>query len=541
MRLQSPAPTLPDLLRPQAGGIGSPALGLAGRKDAPHDANKDFSRHFEPDGGPGPSASTGNEGADRLVEAASSAPKDGPEDTTGQGGAVSADDSQDLPRPTDDAHPEDGRVRTEPAPEPAPEAGPEDSPTLDSPDVPGIPPRATPVDALPDVLGSNEPRAVPLGDRPAFPGAAAGVLGSTGSTRTGGEAPASTIPPSLGGVLTSALRPTVDVPGDAAPRPTTATDLESDTPDDLRARLRPVSIDPRVAESIRAAAPRGPEAASPPTSSSGEAAVDRERPDAARPRGAVVGDPARPGALARLLEAHAAEVEPSRRSGGTDPAVGRARELQQSITRGESAPVSGRPLPPATSATSATTGTGVPAEGRSLVLGEVLSRTASESRMSEQATQATARGLTALASQKGGSLNLRLNPSSLGEVTIRMSVVEGVVRADLMTTSSAARAMLEGGLDVLRGAMESRGLTVDRLVVQAAHSTVEQSGARPDQQGSSYQGGARDQGGEGSRQDAAGRESRGRGEQGRDDSGREPRSHSGERANFVHVMDEEST
>ncbi|MEC9158714.1 MAG: flagellar hook-length control protein FliK [Planctomycetota bacterium] len=540
MRLQSPAPTLPDLLRPQAGGIGSPAFGLAGRKDGPHDADKDFSRHFEPDGGLEPSVSTGNEGADRLVEAASSAPEEVPEDTPGQGGAVSADDSQDLPRPTDDARPEDGRDRTETTPG----AGPEDARTLDSPEVPGSLPRAVPVVGLPDVPDSTVARTGPRGDRPALLEAAAGVPGSTGSPRPVAEGPAPILPSTMAGVLNSALRPTVDVPGDTASRPTNAAGSGTDAPDDLRARLRPVSIDPRVAESIRAAASRGPEATSPPTPPSGEVPVDQERPDGARPRGAATSDPSRSGALARLLESHAAEVEPARRSGATDPAVGRAREVQQSITRGEAAPVPGRSLPtaaPAPSASSAPTGTAVPAEGRSLVLGEVLARTASESRISEQATQATARGLGALASQKGGALNLRLNPSSLGEVTIRMSVVEGVVRADLVTTSSTARAMLEGGLDVLRGAMESRGLTVDRLVVHTAHAAGEQSGARPDQQGASSQGGAREQGGEGSRQDAAGRESRGRGEQGRDDSGREPRSHSGDRTSFVHVMDEEST
>ena len=543
MRLQSPAPTLPELLRPPAAGVGSPALGPAGRKDAPDAPYEDFSRQFEQDGGFEPSPSTGNEEADRLVEAASSPIEDGPEDTPAREGAVSADDSQDLPRPTDDERPEDERGRTEPLPG----ADPEDTRTLASPEVPGIPPRAVPVAGPPDVLGSNVARAVPPGDRLVLDEAMAdrpGSTGSTGSTGSGAEGPAPALPPSTGGALNGALRPTVDVPGDAATRPTTATDPGIDAPDDLRARLRPVSVDPRVAESIRAAAVRGPDATSPSSSSSTEVPVDRDRSDSTRPRGGVAGDPSRPGALARLLEAHAAEVEPARRAGGTDPALGRARELQQSITRGEGAPVPGRSLAagsPATSATSAPTSTGVPTDGRSLVLGEVLARTASESRISEQATQATARGLTALASQKGGALNLRLNPSSLGEVTIRMSVVEGVVRADLVTTSSTARAMLEGGLDVLRGAMESRGLTVDRLVVHTAHAAGEQSGARPDQQGASSQGGSREHGGEGSRQDAAGRESRGRGEHGRDDSGREPTSHSGERTNFVHVMDEEST
>ena len=124
-----------------------------------------------------------------------------------------------------------------------------------------------------------------------------------------------------------------------------------------------------------------------------------------------------------------------------------------------------------------------------------------------------------------------------------MSVVEGVVRADLVASSAAARSMLEGGLDMLRGSMESRGLTVDRLVVQAASAAGESSGVRSESQnqGQSNQGGAREQGGGDGRQDAAGHESRGRGEERRDRSGGHDPRYSEHGSSFEHMMDEEST
>ena len=254
----------------------------------------------------------------------------------------------------------------------------------------------------------------------------------------------------------------------------------------------------------------------------------------------------RGGSLAKLLKAHALDAEPSASSSSVDPAVSRIREVQQQLAHEHAMPMNAQRPNAMPQAAPTLPGTGVDVgalEGRNTVLNNVLARSGAEAKLAEQTTQLTARGMSALASQRGGSLNIRLNPNSLGEVAIRMTVVEGVVRADLIASSAAARAMLEGGLDVLRGSMESRGLTVDRLVVQAAQAAGDSSGVRSESQnqGQSNQGGAREQGSGDGRQDAAGHESRGRGEERRDRSDGHDQRYSDQPTSFVGMMDEEST
>jgi flagellar hook-length control protein FliK len=250
--------------------------------------------------------------------------------------------------------------------------------------------------------------------------------------------------------------------------------------------------------------------------------------------------------LAKLLKAHSLDMEAAQPASSTDPAVSRMREIQQQLAHEHATPTAPQRGPVVPQGASVALGGGLDAgalEGRNTVLNNVLARTGAEAKLAEQTTQLTARGMTALASQRGGSLNIRLNPNSLGEVAIRMTVVEGVVRADLIASSAAARSMLEGGLDVLRGSMESKGLTVDRLVVQAAQAAGDSSGVRSESQnqGQSNQGGAREQGGGDGRQDAAGHESRGRGDERRDRSDGQDQRYSDQGTSFVHMMDEEST
>ncbi|MEE2681211.1 MAG: flagellar hook-length control protein FliK [Planctomycetota bacterium] len=253
----------------------------------------------------------------------------------------------------------------------------------------------------------------------------------------------------------------------------------------------------------------------------------------------------RSGSLAQLLKAHSLEAE-SAPAPSVEPAMSRVREVQQQLAFEHAASNASPRVPANASGPQLVPANGLTMgalEGRNSVLSDVLARTGAETKLAEQTTQITARGLSALASQRGGALTLRLNPTSLGEVAIRMSVVEGVVRADLVASSAAARAMLEGGLDVLRGSMESRGLTVERLVVQAASAAGDSSGVRSEgqNQGQSNQGGAREQAGGDGRQDAAGHESRGRGDERRDRSGVHDPRYPEHGASFEHLMGEEST
>gem|GEM_PF-2615268 len=76
-----------------------------------------------------------------------------------------------------------------------------------------------------------------------------------------------------------------------------------------------------------------------------------------------------------------------------------------------------------------------------------------------------ARGLAALAQQRGGTLAMRLDPPSLGDLRITVTINNGTVTADLMPTNAAAHSVLTAGLALLREALESQGLVVERLSV----------------------------------------------------------------------------
>jgi flagellar hook-length control protein FliK len=84
----------------------------------------------------------------------------------------------------------------------------------------------------------------------------------------------------------------------------------------------------------------------------------------------------------------------------------------------------------------------------------------------DPAAKLVGRGLAALAQQKGGSMMMRLDPPSLGDVKIHLVVHAGRVVADLVASNPEARTLLAADLGQLRAALESQGLVVDRLTVQ---------------------------------------------------------------------------
>lgn len=105
------------------------------------------------------------------------------------------------------------------------------------------------------------------------------------------------------------------------------------------------------------------------------------------------------------------------------------------------------------------------------------------SREIDPAAAAVTRGLAAAVSQRGGSLTIRLVPESLGFVRIQMDIAGGVVSATLDAGTAAARDLLADHLGMLRHALESRGLSVDRLQVNlapAAHAPPAGSGGNSD-------------------------------------------------------------
>jgi flagellar hook-length control protein FliK len=209
-----------------------------------------------------------------------------------------------------------------------------------------------------------------------------------------------------------------------------------------------------------------------------------------------------------VVNKNAAQVITSSPSGGgvAGTASDAAAGAQENGARGDrvatvpSAPV--MTTPPAASVVSGNM--------RTQVLSEVLAQEQASDKAEAPARMLAARGLTALASQKGGSITMRLDPPMLGELTIRMTVTKGVVEASMQTATHAARLILERGADQLRTSLEARGLSVERLSIHGPAHQSETSGARADggrEEGARGQGtGSNDE----HREDAAGEESRGR-------------------------------
>jgi len=75
------------------------------------------------------------------------------------------------------------------------------------------------------------------------------------------------------------------------------------------------------------------------------------------------------------------------------------------------------------------------------------------------------RGLAQALRQKDGSVTLRLRPAELGPVRVDVRVRQDRVIAQVRTQTEQARGLLGSNLDQLRGALEARGLVVDRIDV----------------------------------------------------------------------------
>lgn len=216
--------------------------------------------------------------------------------------------------------------------------------------------------------------------------------------------------------------------------------------------------------------------------------------------------------LDALLEKHAGSSGRSSEN-APHPAIARAEQIQQMIALEHAAQQGGR-LPQGGLQTFALEAGAD--EGRQNVLADLLTREGAQLKADARTRMLTARAMGALASQRGGTLTMRLDPPGLGELGMRMTVMDGVVRAELTTTNSVARALLEQGLEMLRATLETRGLHVERLSVQGPTGGSESSALRSDAHAHESDGHQED-GGEDARKDAAGRESRGRGGAHRED------------------------
>ena len=200
--------------------------------------------------------------------------------------------------------------------------------------------------------------------------------------------------------------------------------------------------------------------------------------------------------------------------GANHPAIGRAMQVQAAVAVEN---IAGHPVlggPPATVVASGSSGQ------------PLLQQATGLNAEDAPTTGRVIRGLTAMLQQRGGSMTMRLDPPALGQLRVQMTIARGVVTADFQPGTLEAQALLERSIATLRSALESQGLTVERLTVHAAPSSTSARETADDQS---------QQGNQSSRNhsDAGDGRSRGRG----DDSRQQDTSTRRSPANFADAFE----
>lgn len=91
------------------------------------------------------------------------------------------------------------------------------------------------------------------------------------------------------------------------------------------------------------------------------------------------------------------------------------------------------------------------------------------------------RGLANAVQQRGGAVTLRLTPPEMGTVRIQMQITGTSISASFHAESSSAQTLLTNQLAQLRSALESKGMSVDRLTVQPLATTTASQNANQSQ------------------------------------------------------------
>ena len=522
-----------DLLRPQAGSSSSSSVADALSKNTSQDLKERFSDHLNDERRLSSDSLT-----DRTKEAGSrsssaerpssaseasrqSDPEDGAFETESQ--AEIADSSQEVP-----PEPLEGSRRTDTgsdAEDPARWDSTVDDPTVSTPGTQSMPPAQSSANL--DTADTSIIATMP----------AASVVSPVQAEVTKTETVQGR--PGAKDVLSPNRRTTV-TDGDASPSrqssrldgnapAATAGERPSTTPTDVFKTVNSLRPDGSNASAVAEDPFRGG-----PARTSEHAGQAGDEGMASRPKGR---------SLSELLSRQGITMESETQE--LEPALGRVREINQTVAHEQAIRAmnggasSGGPVT-SVNAMAGTTETGT-LEARTSVLSEVLSRSENEAKLVERATMITSRGMNALASQKGGSLTMRLDPPSLGQVMIRMSVSNGVVHAELHASNSVGRVVMERGLETLRASLESRGLSVERLSVQAATGSSESQSTRSESntQNDGQQQADKDEHEDG-RQDAAGRESRGRDQEREVLSGHDDPNQNQQDVSFTQIMSEDA-
>jgi len=100
-----------------------------------------------------------------------------------------------------------------------------------------------------------------------------------------------------------------------------------------------------------------------------------------------------------------------------------------------------------------------------------------------------ARGLSAALRSGQGQVTLKLRPSTLGELQVRVQIKGSIVNAQIRPSTIEAHRLLEQSVGALRHSFEARGLQVGRIEIEQPPASKEGSGGATHQDQPSSQDG----------------------------------------------------
>lgn len=103
------------------------------------------------------------------------------------------------------------------------------------------------------------------------------------------------------------------------------------------------------------------------------------------------------------------------------------------------------------------------------------SESVKESGLSEKILNQILDGIYANISEKETSLELQLNPESLGKVNVTVSAKEGILTAHISTQTEIAKEAIESQIMVLKESFETQGLKVEEIEVTISSRSFDQN------------------------------------------------------------------
>ena len=92
-----------------------------------------------------------------------------------------------------------------------------------------------------------------------------------------------------------------------------------------------------------------------------------------------------------------------------------------------------------------------------------------------------------LAQKGGGEMKVQMTPEGMGQINLKVSVVEGQVNVEMVASNGEAKKLLEKGMDELKANLASQKLNVDQIKIESSSEASNQMNRQPGQESAERQ------------------------------------------------------